>query len=128
MVTVAIERKWEEYTGFSKIWAISSRQRVRRVQARSPIRKPDEEARARRCRPAFGSGKAELSMMVLVAMRERSISAGLANRRGGRNHKITGRSATTRGNTTAGTSIRDEFDVEISICSQQIWRRCPNGI
>src|SRR5215475_9264763 len=124
MVTVAIDRKWEKYTGFSKIWAISSRQRVRRVQARSPTRCPDEEARASLCKPAFASGKTALSMMVLVAIRERSISAGLANRRGGRNHKITGKSATTRGSTTAGTSTRDEFDVEISICSQQIWRRC----
>ena len=52
----------------------------------------------------------------------------MPSRRGLRYHRITGRSGTASGSTTDGTSPSEASEAMISTCSQQIWRRWPNGI
>ena len=55
-------------------------------------------------------------------------NGGISNKRALRDHTITGRSGAASGSTTDGKSASAASDAVISICSQQIWRRSPNGI
>ncbi len=55
-------------------------------------------------------------------------NGGISNRRALLDHTITGRSGAASGSTTDGKSASAASEAVISICSQQICRRSPNGI
>jgi hypothetical protein len=60
-------------------------------------------------------------------MRDSSRNAGICINRVLRHHSTTGRSATESGSSTLGRSDSASSLAVISICSQQICWRCPNG-
>ena len=127
--TLEISGSCARYSRFSKTCDSISRQRVSRVQARSPSSTPPRaslrHARAGR-RGGPGSRRypaPPCAAMAAIARELRHVQQARAAA-----PEITGRSGTASGSTTDGRSASAASEAVISICSQQIWRRCPKGI